>query len=786
MLNFFNFSIKFIITFFIAVLLFTLSTLWYFSIGLPDYKKLSNYQPPISSRVYSNDGKLIAEYALEKRLFVPFESIPEKVINSFLSAEDKNFFTHPGVDAKGILRATIKNINNIFQNKRLEGASTITQQVAKNFLLTNEVSMKRKIKEAILAFRIERAYTKERILELYLNQIYLGQGTYGIAAASLEYFDKSIKELNYSDAALLAALPKAPSKYNPYRFPDIAKFRRNLVLQNLEENNFISKKQFNEFRNSKINLKKRKIEIVNEANSYTEEVRRSVKENYGFEKLYSQGLSIRTPLNIDYQIQAISSLRKGIEDYDKRHGWRGAITNKIKNKNWKNKIDKFKLDPTLNWNLAEIIDLNNSQIKFEIINDKKDSDKGVLLKNNIKWTIPKNKFIPDRFNIGDIIFVKKENNFWSLKQYPKVNGGIVVLDPYTGDVKALAGGFNFKSSEFNRVTQAKRQPGSAFKPIVYAAALENGFAPNSIVLDAPFVESQGVGLKNWKPENYGKKFYGPSTFRKGIEYSRNLMTVRIAKILGLDVVLDLSKKLNIYDEIPELLSVSLGAAETSLINLTSAYASFVNGGKKIEPNLISRIQDRRGKTIFKVKNRKCIGCDKFINNSIEYPKIENTNAKVLSEETAYQMVSILKGAVERGTAKKLKSLNVPLAGKTGTTNDNYDAWFIGFSSSLVIGVYIGFDNPKTLGKFETGSKAALPIFKNFVENALYKEDFNDFKIPENIYLTSLNYDTGLKSSSKDKKTIIEALKIKDINNINNNNLISVDERDTLIKFRQFY
>ena len=786
MLNFFNFSIKFIITFFIAVLLFTLSTLWYFSIGLPDYKKLSNYQPPISSRVYSNDGKLIAEYALEKRLFVPFESIPEKVINSFLSAEDKNFFTHPGVDAKGILRATIKNINNIFQNKRLEGASTITQQVAKNFLLTNEVSMKRKIKEAILAFRIERAYTKERILELYLNQIYLGQGTYGIAAASLEYFDKSIKELNYSDAALLAALPKAPSKYNPYRFPDIAKFRRNLVLQNLEENNFISKKQFNEFRNSKINLKKRKIEIVNEANSYTEEVRRSVKENYGFEKLYSQGLSIRTPLNIDYQIQAISSLRKGIEDYDKRHGWRGAITNKIKNKNWKNKIDKFKLDPTLNWNLAEIIDLNNSQIKFEIINDKKDSDKGVLLKNNIKWTIPKNKFIPDRFNIGDIIFVKKENNFWSLKQYPKVNGGIVVLDPYTGDVKALAGGFNFKSSEFNRVTQAKRQPGSAFKPIVYAAALENGFAPNSIVLDAPFVESQGVGLKNWKPENYGKKFYGPSTFRKGIEYSRNLMTVRIAKILGLDVVLDLSKKLNIYDEIPELLSVSLGAAETSLINLTSAYAPFVNGGKKIEPNLISRIQDRRGKTIFKVKNRKCIGCDKFINNSIEYPKIENTNAKVLSEETAYQMVSILKGAVERGTAKKLKSLNVPLAGKTGTTNDNYDAWFIGFSSSLVIGVYIGFDNPKTLGKFETGSKAALPIFKNFVENALYKEDFNDFKIPENIYLTSLNYDTGLKSSSKDKKTIIEALKIKDINNINNNNLISVDERDTLIKFRQFY
>ena len=786
MLNFFNFTLKFLIIFSVLLLLFIFSTLWYFSIGLPDYKKLTNYQPPISSRVYSDNGKLIAEYAIEKRLFVPYSSIPEKIINSFLSAEDKNFFNHPGIDAKGILRAIVKNIKNVSQNKRLEGASTITQQVAKNFLLTNEVSMKRKIKEAILAFRIERAFTKERILELYLNQIYLGQGTYGIAAASLEYFDKSIKELNYSDAGLLAALPKAPSKYNPYKYPKIAKFRRNLVLENLEENNFISKKKLIELKKLNLNLKKRKIEIVNEANSYTEEVRRSVKNNFGFEKLYSQGLSIRTPLNIKYQIKAIDALRKGIEDYDKRHGWRGPITNKIKNQNWKNKLDKIKLDPTLNWKFAEILELNESTIKFKIISKKIYNKEGSLLLKDIKWTIPKNKSISDRHNIGDIVFVKKMNNIWSLKQYPKVNGGIVVLDPYTGNIKALAGGFNYKSSEFNRVTQAKRQPGSAFKPIVYAAALENGFSPNSIILDAPFVESQGVGLKNWKPENYGKKFFGPSTFRKGIEYSRNLMTVRIAKILGLDEVLSLSKKLNVYDEIPELLSVSLGAAETTLINLSSAYAPFVNGGKKIEPNLISRIQDRRGKTIFKLKNRECDGCDKFVNKSTEYPTIKNTNERVLSEETAYQMVSILKGAVERGTAKKLKSLKVPLAGKTGTTNDNYDAWFIGFSSKLVIGVYIGFDNPKTLGKFETGSKAALPIFKNFVENTLYKQDFEDFTIPENIYLTSLDYDTGKKSVSGEKNTIIEALKIKDINNIDNNNLISINESDTLIKFRQFY
>ena len=785
MLRFLNFSIKFLIVFSIVILTFTLSTLWYFSIGLPDYKKLSNYQPPISSRVYSADGKLIAEYAIQKRLFVPYDSIPKVVINSFLSAEDKNFFNHPGIDAKGIIRAIINNIKNISQNNRLEGASPITQQVAKNFLLNNEVSMKRKIKEAILAFRIERAYSKERILELYLNQIYLGQGTYGIAAASLEYFDKSIKELNYKDAALLAALPKAPSKYNPYKYPEVGKFRRDLVLENLMDNKFITEGQYQKLKKSKLNLKKRKIEIVNEANSYTEEVRRSVKENYGFEKLYSQGLSIKTPLNINYQIQALSSLRKGIEQYDKRHGWRGPITNKLKDKNWESKLEKYKLDPTLKWELAEITEIDNSNIYFKTIKKKKNLQ-GVLNKENIKWTIPNNKEIRDKHKIGDIFFVKKEVNFWNLKQYPKVNGGIVVLDPFTGDVKALVGAFNYKSSEFNRVTQAKRQPGSAFKPIVYAAALENGFSPNTIILDAPFVESQGEGLKNWKPENYGKKFYGPSTLRKGIEYSRNLMTVRIAKMLGLNKILDLSKKLDIYDEIPELLSVSLGAAETTLINLTAAYAPFVNGGKKIDPNLISRIQDRRGKTIYQIKNRECIGCDKFIIESEEFPSIKNTNEQVISKETAFQMTSILKGAVDRGTGKKLKTLNVPLAGKTGTTNDNYDAWFIGFSSNLVIGVYVGFDNPKTLGRYETGSKAALPIFKDFVENGLFKEDFKDFSIPSNIYLTSINYDTGLKSTSKDKNTIIEALKLRDINKINNNELISISGNDNLIKFRQFY
>ena len=778
-----NISIKFLIILVFTCLIFAFSTLWYFSIGLPDYKKLSNYQPPISSRVYSSDGKLIAEYALEKRLFVPFESIPKKVIDSFLSAEDKNFFNHPGVDAKGIVRALIKNLKNISQNKRLEGASTITQQVAKNFLLTNEVSINRKIKEAILAFRIERAYSKERILELYLNQIYLGQGTYGIAAASLEYFDKSVKDLDYSEAALLAALPKAPSKYDPFKFKDLAKFRRNLVLQNLQDNNYITKQQFKNFKNFKIKLKRRKIEILNEANSYTEEVRRSIKEKYGFQKLYSEGLSIKTPLNINYQIQAIKSLRIGIEAYDRRHGWRGPIANKLNNLNWKKKVKKLKIDPTLEWNIAEIKKIYEGGINFKILSKKIE---GTIAISELKWAVSNKKKISDQFKIGDIIFVKKEKNLWDLKQYPRVNGGIVAIDPYSGDVKALVGGFNFKSSEFNRVTQAKRQPGSAFKPIVYATALDNGYSPNTIVLDAPFVEKQGVGLKDWKPENYGKKFYGPSTLRKGIEYSRNLMTVRIAKELGLKKILETSNKLKIYDDIPELLSVSLGAAETSLISLTSAYASFVNGGKLIKPTLISRIQDRRGKTIFKLDNRTCFGCDKFSNNSNVYPYIEYINDRIFSEETAYQMTSILEGAVKRGTGKKLRDLKVPLAGKTGTTNNNYDAWFVGFSSNLVVGVYVGFDTPKTLGKYETGSKVALPIFKDFVKNALFKEDFKEFNIPKGIYLTSLNYDTGLNSTLGEKNTIIEALKYKDINNKENNQLISINSYDKLIKYRQFY
>ena len=540
------------------------SILWAFSSNLPDYKFLKGYKPPVSSKVYSGEGELVNDFSTEKRIFVPYEAIPIKVINAFLSAEDKNFFSHPGVDAKGVLRAIVNNISNIVASRRLEGASTITQQVAKNFLLTNEVSINRKLKEAILAFRIERALSKERILELYLNQIYLGEGTYGVASASLEYFDKPINEIKYIEAALLAALPKAPSRYNPYKNIDLAKFRRNLVLQNLFENNFIDRDDYKRFINEEILLKKRKKIYLEDARYYVEDIRKNVVDKFGFEKVYKQGLNINTPINLDFQKIATQALRDGLIKYDKRKGWRGVLLNKKISKNWNKDLKKFRLEKTTNWELAIVKKIE--QFSVEIETEKK--LKGFIKYENISWT---KKEFKEIFKIGDIIYVEIiENKNYSLRQLPKINGGIVVMDPFTGRVVALSGGFSFKKSEFNRATQASRQPGSAFKPFIYALALENGYTPSTLILDAPLVLEQGSDLKMWKPENYGKKFYGPSTLRMGLEKSRNLMTVRIAQDLGLKKIVNFSKQLGIYDNPNKLLSISLGSAETTLLKLTSA------------------------------------------------------------------------------------------------------------------------------------------------------------------------------------------------------------------------
>ena len=762
-----------IFSLFLLLSLIILIILWSFSNSIPDYKFLKNYKPPVSSKMYSGNGELVADFSREKRIFIPYSAIPTNVINSFLSAEDKNFFSHPGVDAKGVMRAVVNNIQNIMTSKRLEGASTITQQVAKNFLLTNEVSIKRKLKEAILAFRIERALSKERILELYLNQIYLGSGAYGVAAASLEYFDKSIKELNYNEAALLAALPKAPSKYNPYRNLELAKFRRDLVLKNLYENNLLDQNNYSKLRDQPIQLKKKKKIFLENAQYYIEDVRKNIIDQLSYEKVYNQGYNINTPINLNLQKIATQALRNGLIEYDRRKGWRGPINNINYSTDWFKKIDKkFKLEKSIEWQLAIVKKIN----QFSAIIETEDNLEGKIEYKDISWT---KKEFEDLLKKGDVIYVKKlDKDLYSLQQLPKINGGIVVIDPFTGRVLALSGGFSFKNSEFNRSSQALRQPGSAFKPFVYALALENQFTPSSLVLDAPLVLDQGVDLKKWKPENYGKKFYGPSTLRIGLEKSRNLMTIRIAQNLGVDKVASFSKAMKIYENPEKLLSISLGSAETTLLKLTSAYCTFVNGGKLIDPIIIDRIQDGEGNTIINNENKKCANCDQISYTGKEFPKVEDNFKQIITPQTAYQVTSILQGAVERGTGKKLKKLGLNLAGKTGTTNENTDAWFIGFTSDLAIGVYVGMDNPEPLGKFETGSKAALPIFEEFVKKAVKKSDSRPFKVPKDITLMVVDTNTGEKAKFTSKNTIIESYKSKNILNgkvlYSNNNRLDVN------------
>ncbi len=761
---------KFIKNLLITLILFSLvgiivafSILWSYSNRLPDYKFLKNYKPPVSSKVYSGNGVLISDFSSEKRIFVPFNAIPKKIIHSFLSSEDKNFFRHPGVDAKGVLRAIKNNIFNLIKSNRLEGASTITQQVAKNFLLSNEVSLDRKIKEAILAFRIERALSKERILELYLNQIYLGEGSYGIASASLRYFNKPIGELNYSESALLAALPKAPSKYNPYKNKELATYRRNLVIKNLYENNYVSKEKYEEIIKSEIILNKRKRIFLEDTRYFVEDIRKKVIQNYGYDKIHKQGFNIKSPINLKLQNLASASLRKGLLEYDKRMGWRGPLDNRDY-KDWNKNLDKFKLEKTIGWQIAIVKRID----KFETVIQTSNKENGVISYEDINWT---RKNFEEIFKINDLIYVEKiSDGIFSLRQLPKVNGGIIVMDPYSGRVLAMSGGFSFKKSEFNRVSQAKRQPGSAFKPFIYALALENNYTPSSLILDAPIVLNQGEDLKMWKPENYGKKFYGLSTLRNGVEKSRNLMTVRISQDLGIDKIINFSKQLNIYENPDELLSVSLGSAETTLLNITSAYCSFVNGGKLVTPIIIDRIQDSEGKTIFNNEKRFCENCDKISFEGNSVPIIKSDFRQIFSPQTAYQMTSILEGVIERGTGKRLRDLNLQLAGKTGTTNNNTDTWFIGFTSNLVVGVYVGYDNPRRLGKYETGSKTALPIFKEFIKKAVNNYEARPFKIAKGIKMMVIDAETGKKADFSSKKTIIESYKKEKIENhaINSN------------------
>ena len=740
----------------------------YLSFQLPDDSNLKSYKPDVMTRVYDSNGQLVREFSKEYRIFVPIENIPDRLKNAFISAEDKNFYNHIGIDPSGIIRALIRNTYYIFSDKRPEGASTITQQVAKNFLLNDELSLSRKAKEALLAIKIDATLSKSRILELYLNQIYLGYGTYGVAAASNRYFNKSLEELDLSEVSFLAALPKAPSKYNPKKNYNKSLIRRNWVLKRMYINKYITEEEYKTTIKTTIQLADREKKPFFSSDYYLEEIRKQIIKTHGEDVLYTGGLSVRSSLDTSTQRIADLALKSGLLEYDKRNGYRGVIDNKSSKSWFSNYLGK---DQPHNFLLAKVTKLDEmtGRVDIEVLKGK-NVVQGHLL--NFNWARkslgkgylgPKINQADDVFNINDIIHVSlNSDDLYNLEQIPKINGAIIVMDPHTGRVFALSGGFDFNESNFNRVYQAKRQPGSSFKPFVYIAALENGLQPNSLILDAPFVLDQGKGRAKWKPENYGKKFYGPSTLRTGLEKSRNLMTVRIAQNLGIDKVAKFSKSLGIYDDPEELLSISLGSAETTLLKLASAYSAFINGGKLVEPVLIDRVQDSEGNTIVNNKQRSCINCDEISFMSNQYPEIKDNYTQVFSPQTAYQMTSLLEGVIQRGTGKKLKKLELNIAGKTGTTNENTDAWFIGFTSNLIIGVYVGMDDPKSLGRYETGSKTALPIFKDFVEKAVKKSNARPFKVAEDIIMMVVDPNSGKKAKFSSKNTIVEAFKKKNV------------------------
>ena len=749
-----------------------------FGRGLPDYKQLADYEPPVMTRVHAGDGRLLAEYAEQKRVFVPQASMPKRVVKAFLSAEDKNFYYHPGIDPLGIARAVVTNIKNIASDRRLVGASTITQQVAKNFLLSGDVTIERKVKEAILAFRIEGALEKNRILELYLNEIYLGFGSYGVAAAALNYFNKSLDTLTIAEAAFLAALPKAPNNYNPFKYPKAARDRRDWVIGRMLEDGVITPKEARIAKLTPLVTRKRQETEYVKADYFAEEVRRELADRYGETNLYRGGLVVRTTLNPHYQKIADRALRNGLVAYDRRHGWRGPITNIDLSLDWLGALSKVKTPPELSgdqnpWRLAVVRELLPERADIGII----DSRIGTIPLTEMKWARPwlkgellgkRVKMPSDVLQVGDVIVVEQifetkdgktyPDNTFVLRQLPEIEGAIVALDPHTGRILAMSGGFSYQRSQFNRVIQARRQPGSAFKPFVYLAALDKGFTPSSLILDAPFVIDQGPGLPKWRPANYTKKFYGPSTMRLGLEKSRNLMTVRLAHTIGIETITNYAKRFDIVKEMPKQLSMSLGAGETTLLRLTAAYAMLVNGGKKIVPTLIDRIQDRHGKTVFKHDPRKCEKCRSAFWTKQLVPNVPDHREQIASPASAYQMVSMLEGVVQRGTGRRMRDLGKPLAGKTGTTNQALDTWFLGFSPDLAIGVFSGFDTPRSLGKREQGASVSAPIFKEFVKAALAGKPAIPFRIPPGIRLVRVDAVTGRPARPGDKRVILEAFK----------------------------
>lgn len=746
----------------------------HYSKDLPDFSYLKDYQPPILTRIYADDGRMMATIAQEQRVFIPIKAIPHKLIEAFLSAEDEDFYRHSGVDYSGIARAALINLQNLGRDRRPMGASTITQQVAKNMLLSNEVSLARKVREIILATRLEKVLSKDRILEIYLNEIFLGSRSYGVAAAALNYFNKSLDELTLAEAAYLAALPKAPNSYNPVRNHDQAVDRRNWVLSRMAVNGYINDAEKNMAQQEPLEARRRDEAETVIADYFSEEVRRQLVKQFGEETVLGGGLAVKTSVNPRMQALATKALREGLIAYDRRErGWRGPVAHIANNKDVEKQLKAITPPPGgEEWPLAIVIGLREAEAQIILLDGKR----GTVPWPEMKWArreLEDDAFGPpvrkpsDVLAIGDVVMVEHvksgedgkayPENSYTLRQVPVIQGAIVAMDPNTGRVFAMDGGFSAHISQFNRATQAQRQPGSAFKPFIYMAALDKGFTPSSLVLDAPFEYFQGPGLPLWQPENYSQEFYGPTPLRVGIEKSRNVMTVRLANAIGMPSVVEYAKKFGIVDDMPELLSFSLGAKETTPLRLTAAYGMIVNGGRKIVPSFIDRVQNREGKTVWRVDSRNCEGCsDAGWTQAMLPPDIPDTRVEIEDPRVAYQMVSMLQGVVQRGTAAKLRDLPVALAGKTGTTNDSKDAWFVGFTPDLVCGVFVGFDNPKPLGSHETGASVAVPIFRSFMAEAMKDMPNVPFRMPPGLRMVKINPATGDLASPADKDSIWEA------------------------------
>ena len=754
--------------------------MWHYSKDLPDYTQLQNYEPPVMTRVHAADGSLLAEYANERRLYLPIQAVPKLVTNAFIAAEDKNFYQHPGVDVTGIGRAAMIYIQNYGGGRRPQGASTITQQVAKNFLLTNELSITRKIKEALLALRIERTYSKDRILELYLNQIYLGMGAYGVAAASLLYFDKSVHELTIAEAAYLAALPKGPNNYNPFRHREQAIDRRNYVIDRMVEDGFIAADAGEKAKKEPLNVVVRPTGAhIFAAEYFAEEVRRYLFENYGEKKLYEGGLSVRTTLDPKMQVLARKAMTDGLVNFDETQGgWRGSVAKIDVGGDWGLKLaDQKSLSDIAPWRLAVVLEVSDQSARIGLQPPRdpggavvKAREIGIVPLEGVKWaklvygaTGPAKPIqrVGQVLSPGDVIYVEQtqEQGQFRLRQLPEISGAMVVMDPHTGRVLAMVGGFSYDQSQFNRATQALRQPGSSFKPLVYATAIDNGYTPSTIVLDAPIEIDTGQGGGGvWRPENYGGKFYGPSTLRFGLEQSRNVMTVRLAQDIGMPLIAEYAKRFGVYDDLPPYLSYALGAGETTVLRMVTAYSMLDNGGRRVKPTLIDRIQDRYGHTIFRHDQRDCVGCDADKWSGQPEPTLIDHREQVIDPMTAYQITSMMEGVVQRGTATVVRDVGKPIAGKTGTTNEEKDVWFIGFSPDIVCGVYMGFDKPRHIARLATGGHLAAPVVRDFLKVALADKPPIPFRVPPGIKLIRVDAKTGMRAGPGDPKVILEAFK----------------------------